>query len=474
MDSFADILPKDSVLSPSPAQLSVSSDSRMGITDNNIEPEAASFDWGSGFPEVCTENYISTQVDLNQLSSTESIRELTLSWQEIMAELALFFTRSYQRNPVIHLETLLHKVNSGEYWSDSSFRTLLLSISLLNEAGLFRHSPGRGMTRLECLSQSIERLRVTDCHFADCPSLDAVFVSLVLFIAYSVRDKHNRAFLYLTEAIGLMDLIGHSSDPIETERFHRMELLIFVTEAASNSIYGANRRRIARQPPNLAITEPSDIWHIPDTRLEEFPLPFSVLDVNTLDKQAIHLLNAMARLYSALNINEITDVAFRDDSIAVMVEGNERKPSCSIQTADVAITRQWQLASHWWRALSNNPCPPQAKASAGYTLQIMGMTAIQQSKFLDPGYCRIMGHGKLAALADVMLNISSTLGIVPSCSSLIRDLIGLVSEADYERHFAPNLSLIEICITEVPRSIEFADSFPPDPENIAMELLLGS
>lgn len=85
-----------------------------------------------------------------------------------------------------------------------------------------------------------------------------------------------------------------------------------------------------------------------------------------------------------------------------------------------------------------------------------------------------MGHGKLAALADVMLNISSTFGIVPSCSSLIRDLIGITSEADYERYFAPNLSLIEICITEVPRSIAFADSTPPDTENIAMELLLGS
>ncbi|KAJ5623905.1 hypothetical protein N7510_000214 [Penicillium lagena] len=350
MDSLANILPNDFILNPSPAQLSVGNESRLDIPDNNIGPEAASLDWGSPFPEVCTENYIPTQVDFNLFSYTES-SEITMSRQEIIAELALFFTVSYQRNPVIHLETLLRKVDSGEHLSDSSFRILLLSISLLNEAGQFRQCPARGMTRLEVLSQSIEQLRVTNCHFADCPSLDAVFASLVLFIAYSVRDKHNRAFLYLTEAIGLMDLIGYSSDPIEMERFHRMERLIFVTEAASNSIYGADRRRIARQPPNLTIAEPSDIWHIPETRLKEIPLPLSTLDLNTLDRQAIHLLNAMARLYSALNINEITDVAFRDNSMAVMVEGNERKPSCFIQVADVAITRQWQLASHWWRAL---------------------------------------------------------------------------------------------------------------------------
>lgn len=205
-----------------------------------------------------------------------------------------------------------------------------------------------------------------------------------------------------------------------------MGRLIFITEAASNSIYGADRRRIAKQPPNLTFTEPSDIWHIPDTRLKEFPLPFSTLDLNTLDKQAIYLLNAMARLYSSLNINEIMNVAFRDDSMAVMVEVNERKPSCSIQTADVAITRQWQLASHWWRALSNNQCAPEVKARAGYTLQIMGLTAIQQSKFFTPGYCRIMGHGKLAALADAMLNISFTLGIVPSCSNLYPSSLSLL------------------------------------------------
>jgi hypothetical protein len=407
------------------------------------------------------------------------IEDVCLSGQTIMAELGLFLSNHYQRYPIIHMETLLGKVERGEYSSDGSLRSLLLTIFLLNETAQFRRTPDRGTARIELLSRAIEQLRANpnDYHFADFPSLDALITSLFLFIAYSVRDYHNRAFTYLTEAIGLMDLVEYPCDGVEMDRYHRIECTLYVTEAASNYIYGAGRRRrIARPPLNLTVTCTPEGWYLQEGNLKGLTPPFSTLDFNTLDKEAVNLLVSMVRIYGALDTTEVSKVSFNDNFIAAMNEGNEQKSLCSIQTADTAITRQWQLALHWWRDLPSKVSRPQVKDSARYTVQIIGMTAIQRTRCLRPEECRIVGHGKLAALADVLFNISSTIGILPNCSSLIGQLIRIVSETDYERFFAPDMSLIELCIGEVPRSLtsdKETESVAPNADIATSDLLIG-
>jgi hypothetical protein len=425
--------------------------------DFNVSP--SDLEESRSVSHLANDDHDLVRLGYNQFSLTH-YEEFHLSRENIISELGFFFTHSYPRYPVFHLESLLDTIDKQLYLSDLGFRTLILSIFLLNEATRFRHSPSYGTNCLTRLCQTIETLRPSsdDDHFAEFPSLDAVLVSLFLFIAYSVRDRHNRAFSYLTEAIGLMDLVECPLDPMEAIRFQRLECLLFVTEAASVSIYRLGRkRRIARRPSNLMSVE-SSMWYLPsDTGLRELPQEFSGLDLVLLDKLAVNLLVAMTRLYGACDATEVANVAVHDNFMSAMIETDGPGPICSVQTADVVLTCQWQLASHWWKALSTKPSP-RAKDSAHYTIQIIGMTAIQRSSTLSAGERRIVGHGKLAALADAMFNISSTMGILPACRSVIGDLIRTVSETDYERHFASDLSLIEMHIGEVPRSLTASDA----------------
>lgn len=407
-------------------------------------------------PVLEEQNVVHFSHDQLSVAAIESTDGVAFSWQDIVAELALFCLKCYQRHPIINLETVLNRIERGDHVSDPTFRTMLLSIFLVNEASQFRHYPDRSPARLDLLSRATEKSRANSpyYHFAESPTLDTVISSIFLFIAYSVRDKHNRAFLYLTEAIGLMDLVKYPCDRIEIVQYHRIECLLFVTEAASNSIYGSRgKRRISRNPSSPPPKEVLDRWYISEHKQKQLPPLLSTLPYESLDKRAAELLYAMTRLHSALDTAGVSSVEFQDDILATLSNHDDNKPSCLIQTADVAITRQWQLATHWWHALSENGYSSERKENARYIIQIIGMTAVQRTKFLHPGACRIVGHGKLAALADTMFKISSALDILQCCSSLIRDMIHIVSKADCEGSFAPGLSLVAICIEEVPRPV---------------------
>lgn len=72
---------------------------------------------------------------------------------------------------------------------------------------------------------------------------------------------------------------------------------------------------------------------------------------------------------------------------------------------------------------------------------------------------RIVGLGKVVALADNTLNISTKLGNIESCTNILGDLINTVLAIDYERYFAPQLSIIELCMAHVPRPIPPNDDF---------------
>lgn len=389
--------------------------------------------------------------------SAAAVEDFSLSRQDILAELTTFFTEAYQRYPIIHAEILIHKVESELYCTDRDFRTILIAVFLLNEVIQFRRSPDRGLARLDQLCKTLQRARAgpDGYDFAEFPTLDAVIVSLFLFVAYSVCERHNRAFTHLAEAIGLMELVEYPCDPVEIVIYHRLECLLFISEASSILVYGGIRkRRIARKPSNIPVAETSLFdFGSENTRLGEFSQTCFGLDFVDLDRQAMALLVALTHVYEAAGTTDVAKVAFHDNSISHAMADNDRSPTCLVQTADVAITRQLHLALHWWRILSNNSPRPRAKRSTSYSLQLIGLTALQWISFLKPEECRIVGHGKFALLAETMFNISTTIETIPSCCSLIGNLIRTVSKVDHERSFAPRLSLIEICTEEVPRSI---------------------
>ncbi|KAH8802766.1 hypothetical protein F5884DRAFT_756078 [Xylogone sp. PMI_703] len=375
--------------------------------------------------------------------------------EKLVDAVTLFLDRSYVAYPVVQPHDIMSRLERDEYLSNWEFHCLLLSIAVLNEAYKVRQSPQHDQSTMNFLLNSVEILRAdsTHPHFSESPSLDAVIVSLFLFIAYNVSSRHNRAFCYLTEAIGLFDLIPELSDPVEAIRQQRLECVLYITESATVSIYGSGRKRlISRQPSALPSSAESLLWDHLYLDIDD------IVQMGSLDRQAVDLLLLMTHLHLAKDVSEVAKITVDDKllhsvSRAFNSSATSQNPRCATQTADVAITRQWKLAELWWNDISRRSVLASPEGAINGTLEMIAMTTLTWSKTLQPGYLRIVGLGKLVALTDLVLNISARLGSMKSCTHLIRNLIQTVSETDYEKYFAPQLSITEICIGDIPRPL---------------------
>lgn len=363
-------------------------------------------------------------------------------------QLAPFFQDSFQSYPIIHLDSMLWKIRQGVFLCDTEFRTLVLSLALMNETRKFRGSPELGSTRLDLLSRTIEGLRTgLDYHFSEPNSLDTVIVSLFLFVAYVARGRHTRAFVYLTEAIGLLDLVDLPPDAVEAARYRRLEHVLYIAESATASVFGWKRRKLARRPQT-----PRDGSHAlalrhdgyaggPDE--QEWPPGLDPGDVALRDARALELLLAMTRVYTASNVIEVPNLAV----------GNLVVPT-DTQTADLAITRLWKLASHWREAVVTAPGSfPVLDGNLDFTLRELGATAVCWSRAIPPSQLRNVGLRKIVALADELIHIATTTGHLAGHIDMIGALMQLVAERDYDGRFVSELSAFDSCVRSVPAAL---------------------
>ena len=388
---------------------------------------------------------------------------VSLGKDDLLAEIALFTDESYECYPILDLLKLTKSIEEEKHRTDPEFHTLVLSVAAMNEARKFRRFPDYGTTRLDSLLETVQSIRLNSANydFTDSPSLDTVTVSWCLFMAHIFRGRFYKAFAYLTEAIGFLDVIDYPSDPLEAIRLRRLEYMIYITESGAIALYGPPRkRRIARWPSDYpdAVDDLLFHHHWEDSVPNESQ---SMPESEVVDKRAVELLLLMARLHAASGLDEVANVTLDEKLIASMVGSYGKQPQrCSAiseQTADVAITRQWRLGWHWRAALAK--CNPLAQhsASLNYTVQILGMTTLQWGKTLLPGALRLVGVGKIVALADAILYISSTIGEPTSCTNIIGDLIRMVSDVDYERNYAAQLYLLQSAMLTIPMMIHLDD-----------------
>lgn len=389
-----------------------------------------------------------------------------LSKAKLVSEVSLFFRQGYVVYPILHYATVMREIDQEKHLYNPEFRSVVLSIVMLNEACKVRLSPQHDQGAIKSLARTVENLRTNsvDYHFADNPSLDALVVSLFLFIAYNVMDKHSRAFCYLTEAIGLFDLLGEFSDPVNIVRQKRLRYVLYITESATVSIYGSQRKRMISDCPSI----PPDLssllsWHGQETE-EQHSITGGIVDADmaNIDKHAVDLLIRMTRLHLAITVSEVAKITVDNKLMTSMTRPQEcdtgpANSYCDTQIADVAITRQWKLAGLWWNDISRQPALSFSDGLVNKTIEMLAMTALTWGRTLKPGHLRIVGLGKVVQLADSICNISSKLGSVSSCTATIRHLIQTVAETDYDRYFAPQLSITEIRIGDIPRSLMFDD-----------------
>ena len=407
---------------------------------------------------------ISGNASCNALTSRPQSGDVQLSKDDILAEIWRSFAQIYERYPLWHFETLIARVENEDFLTDGDLRSLLLCFYLMNDITAFRRNPAHGIVGIERMVEIVEssRPRSQQMHFAESPSLDAVIVSLVLFIAYSVWDRHQVAFYYLNEAVGLWRLIDEDSlDSVHRALYHRLDCILFVTESASMPIYGdAQRPRSTRLPEGLDSLEASMRWYV-DTEKPTFSLPaeFAHLNLATLDNHAIEMLQSLVRIYGAETAREISQTVPTAGDI--IEEGG--MGDISVQEADVDITRQWQLCIRWQEVLTaRKPTwPPRCAPSTLYTLQVIGLAALQHCGALSTEGYRLIGPGKLAALVVSISSVASQLGVATGCSSIIGDMLRIVARADFERHFAPQMSEIELSVQGLLRPMALLNQDSP-------------
>ena len=421
--------------------------------------------WNSNLDFVLETNYIPTEQDLliglEPHLLIEPISGFSFSTENLISELSTFFRQAYVAYPLVHHNTLVRKVNEGWHIWDREFRALILSIAVLNEACKVRLSPQHDPRAMKFLVRIVENLRIGSdgYHFAENPSIDTVIVSIFLFVAYSVSNKHNRAFCYLTEAIGLSNLVVEPSNQIERTRQKRLSYVLYITESATVSIYGSHRSRIISPRPSDPLETISSLsWYNQEGDAQDRIGDFSHDEILMLDKQAVELLLLMTRLHLATDVSEVAQT-MADDRLICSITTPFESSACTAplrydtQIADVAITRQWKLARLWWKDISRQPALVSSEEAINSTVEAIATTTLTWSKTLQPRYLRILGLGKLVDLIDSISNISTSVGRVGACTALVRHLIQTVAETDYDGYFAPRLSMMEICIGDIPRSL---------------------
>jgi hypothetical protein len=376
----------------------------------------------SSFPNISPEaipHLHSLPEETLSVRTTSLFNPILGSEDEFWIDIQQFFETMFIVFPILSRENLISRLalqQGGIH--DSDFHTVLLSIRLLNAASKLRMEPQRAPPILGLVRQ-VEQSRL--CYeFSEQPTLDAVVVSLFLFTAYNVLGKHNRAFLYLDEAFSLMDMVEARAED-EIRRKSIIKRVLFNTEAASFAIYAVNGR--GRRAPRLMLTS-EELRMANDTLLD---------GDDDLSRIATHLLKQLTEVHSAEDwkVLTITNPGALIDPGVILDAVFQKNSYVRLQAADSAITRQWQLSSKLVYAAMTTT----SRVEKYVNLESMGVEAMSWICLLGEGELRIVGLGKLAALARNIFTLTEP----GRCQQVLGGLVGAVRRGDHERIFAPAL-----------------------------------
>ncbi|CAH0020337.1 unnamed protein product [Clonostachys rhizophaga] len=363
------------------------------------------------------------------LDSRPSEETATHQTADIWESIDEFFDTTYLIFPIVSYAELASRLVIEPNWETvSDLRTLLYSIRLVNSAARYRMDHQNRDGLVQHIAEVESSRQAYD--FADPATLDAVFCSLALFTANSVLAKHGRAFLHLNEAQILFDHVEPSGYE-EQQRKLRVEQVLHNTESATLAIYGSKEKMLQARKRLTC----SDI------------VPARVGGAETgdrLGKVASQLLHCLTRIHLASNADDISKVNLGSDAVLSSL-GQHRYSR--IQSADVMVTRQWQLsckiiASYQERAGREKP--------PASMMESLGVIAMSWICVLKQGELRIVGLGKLAELA---INIFRLPG--GGHQDSLRGLTGAVMKEDYEGKFALTLADLVLSVAyDVPPMME--------------------
>lgn len=363
--------------------------------------------------------------------------------EEIRRDVQEFFDKGWFIFPLLSYESVQSQLDTQPFSKATpEFRSLLLAIRLLN-ATVEHRMTSTNSTTLPGLIRRVETSR-QDYDFAEPPRLDDVVVSTFLFVAFNILEKHVRAFLYLDEAVSLLEEVKPAGEA-ELLRKQVIQQVLYNTEAASVAIYahGARRCRV-KKPAKL-------VYKLPPTSLESGCITQS-------DRLALQLLNKLSEIHLAADAEElqISSNSLEGDSRTLFDVSLQHHQFCRIQAADVAVTHQWQFAQKVVTArLKELP----ASRLNRQAIENLGITAMAWVCSLKEGELRIVGLGKLVGLARAIHTIAGS----KLCDFAIAGLVGAVMKEDHDQTFTADLAEVITPRMSIPLSIR--ESLPDNHAN---------
>ncbi|KIW18442.1 hypothetical protein PV08_02730 [Exophiala spinifera] len=355
--------------------------------------------------------------------------------EEVLRDIQQFFDKAWFIFPLLSYESIRSQLNTRPASkANPQFRCLLLTIRLANATVEHRMTSAHSATLLG-LIRRIEICR-HDYDFAEPPTLDDVVTSTVLFVAYNIMEKHVRAFLFLDEAISLLEEVN----PVGEAEFLRKQLIqqvLYNTEAASVAIYAHGRRgRRMKKPVKL---------------IDKLPTSSSTDgSVTQFDRLAFQLLNKLSQIHLANDAEELqtTNTNHLEGDLKTLFDVSlQQHQFCRIQAADVAVTHQWQLSQK--AVLGRARGLPVSRPSL-QEVEDLGLTAMAWVCSLKEGELRIVGLGKLAGLARAIHTIAGN----NCCDYAIAGLVGAVMKEDHDHQFTSELAEVIMPRLSVPLPIE--------------------
>lgn len=359
-----------------------------------------------------------------------SVRSLDVpDVDEIHSSIQQFFDKGWIVFPVLSYDSLWHRMSLQPAWhGDPPLRTLLLSIRMINLACEHRIA-SENTTALSAIVRAVERSRL-DYDFAEPPTLDEVVVSLFLFVAHNVLEKHTRAYLYLDEAFSLLGVVDTCIGN-ETQRKKLIEQVLFNTEAASIAIYAhPGRQRRAQIPTEMLSTIPTS------TSLHGRPTEY--------ERLALHLLTRLTVIHAASDDAPLDDGSSSSQDLrALWTLPLQQRQYCRIQAADVSVSQQWQISTKLAASLKTRALSPRLAMAK---VESLGVAAMAWICSLREGELRIVGLGKIFGMLQAIRTIAGSGG----CASVTNGLVGALMREDHDRRFAAGVASILMPLIPAP------------------------
>ena len=373
--------------------------------------------------------------------------------QHLVNEIDKFFEELYPVYPIINKDNLYQRIRSNDTESDLHFQMLLLAIPMINLGRSYRKMPSNACKiALQTQIATLEQRR-TEYDFAETPNLDTVVVSFLLFCATNVLVKHNRAFLYLSEARDMLGFVTqqmreqHPNDD-DLRRSARIELTLFIAEAATYSIYGAGscyKRGRSLVDSSIKILQEKTVDDDLERCIDNLLLRLTAIHVaatwrptreSQRDSIESFVLNDTTSFdLPCLTINQVDRHTLSYGSLTGIQK----------QTADVAITTDWRSIEMLAASIRSR----QGLDSQRRLIQILwekSSSALASSCALDEGFLRVVGIGKLALMAcnirNILISACGPSGL-DQCKNPLAGLVFTVVKTDYEGSFA---TILRDCI----------------------------